>query len=1613
MVTKKKTDKFYVSFEGRHRGSRELIKSRLMVYADFVEIVKAIYGGAKTIDLGCGRGEWLEILTEQGFDAYGVDLDDGMLQSCHQFGLKAENKDALAYLKSLADQSVAIVSGFHIVEHLPFADLQKLVKEAKRVLLPGGLLIMETPNPENILVATCSFYLDPTHNHPIPPDLLLFLADFSGFSRTKILRLQESKTLIHKEFPTLQEVIGGVSPDYAVIAQKHANAEMYELFEPAFNQEYGLTLDSLVQGFEQRSLQIEANTQKAEATALKAETTAHRAEEAVGKTQENFRQRTVELVQKSEAELNELRSQIQQIKSETDTAYVKIEELNQSNHHLWSAADGLRQEINAMKYSRSWRYTRPLRWFAQLIRTLFKTICSVPSRIKQGIKSILKPILLWGIDHAMQRPVWRRGINRVLEHQFPHIRQRLQALLYNQSSLVSQFPSVADSCAANGPYVGKSVAILASGSAVGAEGGAERFYSGLVHALQEKGCRVELVCLTVDESGFEQIQQGYQEFSELDLSKFDLVISTKAPTYAANHPNHILYLVHTIRVFYDMFDQAFPHADAKILNQRDWIHTRDKESFSGIKKKFAIGHEVALRLEHWNRCTAEVLSPPIDIDGLYDNGPGDYFFMPGRLHPWKRVDLVIQAVRLSKLPLRLLISGEGEDESRLRKLAAKDSRIEFLGRVDDQKLKELYAQALAVPFVPIREDYGYITLEAFASGKAVITCTDSGEPTQFVKNDETGLVCEPNPQSICHALERLWADRELAFELGQAGRESIAYINWSTVADILLQAGFEGENTVYHTAQAQKTPPLKVAILDMQPIIPAVGGGRLRLLGLYHGLGDDLRARYVGTYDWPGERYRRHFITRTLEEIDVPLSQAHHDAAAEAARKAGDKTVIDMVFGQQAHLSSHYLQATKEAIIWADVVVFSHPWVAPLISDELLTGKTIVYDAQNVEYLLRKQILDEQKPFEKEVIGEVFKAESMVGERADLVLACSTEDADNFVATYGWAPIKIQKVPNGVFSQAINPPTTEQKSACRKQLNLQPDALVAFFIGSNYAPNHEAATFIVEDLAPALPNILFVISGGVCGGLKLRLPENVRSEGSLDEVKKTAWLHAADFAINPMFSGSGTNIKMFDFMAAGLPIVTTAVGARGIVQQSSAGIWIAERTLLKSAIVELIKDKAQLVRGGAENRLAVEEDFSWERLSFNLGRLLRRVDRRKKSSDLLASPDSKASMRIAHLSTVGLKCGIGEYTRKIIEIYSGHGIENFVLACHSANEEPQLEDLKVPSTLAWYFDNTTWSDSHIKPDALQTMLAWKATGVLIQYHPGYYSGDILYEFVSACLQKSIAVTVVVHSFSADNAETFRRLNALGVVLFSHRASEAAKAHEHGVLFDLIPLGVDLQENIKTRLIENRDWRESPPLIVTTGFLRRHKGTVNLIRAMAIVIKTFPGAILRIQCSLYPSEDSRQEKSLCEKEIHRLGIGSSVVMDTRYLTKDEIYAEINKADLAVLPYEKSNEGSSASASDCMAVGLPLIVTDVEIFDEIKAGTLIAKQDPESLAESIIQVLNAPQLYASLAQKSVAYARENSWQNVAGSLLIEVGRQRGFRPDNDVYPQTEARGKGFNS
>ncbi len=365
-------------------------------------------------------------------------------------------------------------------------------------------------------------------------------------------------------------------------------------------------------------------------------------------------------------------------------------------------------------------------------------------------------------------------------------------------------------------------------------GGAERLFRGLQNSIiSHTSHNAELIKQPCLDRQFWPLIRGYKSFAELDLSHFDMVISTKYPAWAVRHPNHHLYLQHTCRGIYDLYQQEkFPQgynlADAQFKSLKRFLETKPDPSllhpmldsllklekqdspqgtwtFPGpltravihwldratlhpkmIQSYNAISANVAQRQDYFPPgAEVSVIHHPSDLKGFFSK-PGEYIFTASRLYHTKRVHLLLKAFARVETRTNLFIAGTGKEEEKLIDLSKNDPRVRFLGHVPDKELLEHYARALFVPFVPYDEDYGLITVEAMASGKPLLTTTDSGGVLELVRHGENGLVAEPEPDSMARAMQELISKPEKTRQMGENARESVSGITWKNTIQALL-----------------------------------------------------------------------------------------------------------------------------------------------------------------------------------------------------------------------------------------------------------------------------------------------------------------------------------------------------------------------------------------------------------------------------------------------------------------------------------------------------------------------------------------------------------------------------------------------------------------------------------------------------------------------------------------------------------------------------------------------------------------------------------------------------------------------------------------------------------
>jgi O-antigen chain-terminating methyltransferase len=185
----------YPAFQDRFRGSEAEITGRLAAYLPDID---RLVGAGGVVDIGPGRGEWLTLLREHGTAGYGIDVNVACIAACQAKGLDVVHTEATPHLLGLPTGSLDMVTAFHVIEHLDIDELLELIAAAHHALRPGGCLLVETPNPTNLVMAACDFYNDPTHRAPLPPDLTEYLVGAAGFGAIEVRHLHPRQDRLHE-----------------------------------------------------------------------------------------------------------------------------------------------------------------------------------------------------------------------------------------------------------------------------------------------------------------------------------------------------------------------------------------------------------------------------------------------------------------------------------------------------------------------------------------------------------------------------------------------------------------------------------------------------------------------------------------------------------------------------------------------------------------------------------------------------------------------------------------------------------------------------------------------------------------------------------------------------------------------------------------------------------------------------------------------------------------------------------------------------------------------------------------------------------------------------------------------------------------------------------------------------------------------------------------------------------------------------------------------------------------------------------------------------------------------------------------------------------------------
>lgn len=761
-------------------------------------------------------------------------------------------------------------------------------------------------------------------------------------------------------------------------------------------------------------------------------------------------------------------------------------------------------------------------------------------------------------------------------------------------------------------------------------GGIENLSWGLCEAInQQSGYYCELIKLPSREHGFWDLIHNYYNFYQLDVSHFDRVICMKYPAWMVQHEHCIIYMAHCLRGLYDTYENqprplevepGNPHVDSilKYMEEnprletldpffhmlfslekkgeipekyldfpgpliRKIIHYLDAYAFSqaGKKRFYSISETVKNRWEYFPaHAKVQVAYPPTMVK---ESLPGEYryLFVVSRLDRPKRLDILIQAMHFVNSDIKLYIGGTGPMRAELQELAKGDKRIQFLGYVSDEDISGWYADSLAVPYFPYDEDYGLITIEAMLHKKPVITTVDAGGPTEFVVNQENGFITDLGAREIAARIDYLAAHPEEAKRMGERAYERVKDITWEGLVNQLLQ----------EDVKQKEKERKKITVAVTFPIFPPIGGGQVRLYQLYKAMVDKYDIDFLSfTAAWKPSLQER--IGPNLWEIRTSKS-TQHQMGEDALKKEMQMPIGDVAMFQYAVQTEEYIRKFQASVADSQLVVLPHPYLYPLLQ-KYIGNKPFIYEAQDVEYLIKKQTLPEVEQ-KNILLEEIYEAEKLCCQESQFIMACSEMDKEKLCELYHINREKVMIVPNGVDLENAKYVALPARLEHKKLLGLENET-IGLFMGSEHKPNCEACEYILE-IAENLPETTFLIFGSLCTYFKVhateyRIPPNVGMLGLVTEQEKKRLFSVADFALNPMSSGSGTNLKLFDYMAAGIPIITTEFGTRGVAQKDC--FLIASLEEMPETIRNFkLEEQAERIE---KARRVVEQEFSWNHI---------------------------------------------------------------------------------------------------------------------------------------------------------------------------------------------------------------------------------------------------------------------------------------------------------------------------------------------------------------------------------------------------------------------------------
>lgn len=449
----------------------------------------------------------------------------------------------------------------------------------------------------------------------------------------------------------------------------------------------------------------------------------------------------------------------------------------------------------------------------------------------------------------------------------------------------------------------------------------------------------------------------------------------------------------------------------------------------------------------------------------------------------------------------------------------------------------------------------------------------------------------------------------------------------------------------------------KILVLNFFPAFyPPSSGGELRYYNFYNQLSSYFDITLLSpTYE--NSDFEVVEFNKNFREYRVPKEKIHTDIHIQIASYGLAPEISALVCAISSEYPNRFHHTYLDLYKEADIIIHESPY---MLNYDMFFGvdkKPRIYNSYNVEYDMLSQYWEGNK--KEEYLSYIKHLEKKLVTKADLCFAVSREDMEKFVSIYNVHPQKLKVVPNGIEISDF-----EKIDRTLAQDNIKP--LILFF-GSYHPPNIEAAEYIVKHLAPSMEDFQFIIAGSCCAGISSKPPKNVSILGKVSQEEKIRLFSIATAAINPMFSGGGTNIKMIEYMAAGIPSITTPTGARGLNIVNGIHAVVSEIDGFKQAITEVTSNKEMMRRLSENGSAFARENYSWQKIASRAKEYIQEV--------LEKQQDTKKTILVLNDFPVEKPMHGGEVRiNRIYSALSKH--KNICLLCFSRDDRVKIDEIR-------------------------------------------------------------------------------------------------------------------------------------------------------------------------------------------------------------------------------------------------------------------------------------------------------------------------------------------------